>query len=341
MGFEVKNKDGDSLYKENPLGEDPGKNAGKYSAKVSANNPAPEKFRTESFSVPLPFGTIQATQWFFDGIKMSFSESVFNKPMVLDWKGDSEMITMHFNLKGKVSILDKDLPQGFELSANQHNMFYGKEAEGQMKVEELNMSSFLIQFSRDAFLKIAGDGNDALQRFADRVGAGKPVAFSEFNLNIDLNLQNCIRSILHCKYSDLLKRMFFLSRSIEMLVLQAESFDRSMDKKLQYIKKDYDKERLLFARDYLIKNLECPPTLTELSKIAGINEYKLKRGFKETFNQTVFEYLSDTRLEMARIDLLEKKKSLTEIAFALGYSSLQHFSAAFKKKFGISPGKIR
>ncbi|HEV7230428.1 MAG TPA: helix-turn-helix transcriptional regulator, partial [Bacteroidia bacterium] len=55
---------------------------------------------------------------------------------------------------------------------------------------------------------------------------------------------------------------------------------------------------------------------------------------------TVFEYLSDVRLELAKNDLLDKRKSATEIAFELGYSSLQHFSSAFKKKFGIAPSKI-
>jgi AraC family transcriptional activator of pyochelin receptor len=51
-----------------------------------------------------------------------------------------------------------------------------------------------------------------------------------------------------------------------------------INKKTQYIKKDYDKERIVFARDYLLKNIESPPTLTVLSRIAGINEYKLKGG---------------------------------------------------------------
>jgi AraC family transcriptional activator of pyochelin receptor len=299
-----------------------------------------EDFRTESVEIPMSFGIMKATQWFFDGIKMSYSESVFNDPIILDWKGDTEMITMHFNLQGKISILIKNMPNAFELSSNQHNMFYGKEAEGKMKVEEMQMKTFLIQLSKKSFLNIANDGNDAIKRFADNVESGKSVAFSDVNLNIDLSLQNCINSILHCNYSDSLKRMYFFSKSIEMLVLQAESFNKLANKKTLYVKKDYDKERILFARDYLLKHIECPPTLTALSRIAGINEYKLKRGFKETFSQTVFEYLANVRMEIAKNDLLERRKSITEIAFELGYSSLQHFSSAFKKKFGVSPGKV-
>ena len=324
MGFEIKNSAGDPVFRQDFTQQD-------FES---------ESFRIEPLELELDFGTIKSRQWFFNGIKMSYSESVFNEPVVLDWAGDTEMITMHFNLQGKISLLHKDMPGSFELAGNQHNMFYGREAAGQLKVEELRSRSFLIQLSRAAFLDIARDGNDAIKRFADMGEAGKPVAFSDANLNIDLNLQNCINAILRYNFAGKLQRMFFYSKTIEMLVLQAESFDKTLNQQKAYLKKDYDKERILFARDYLIKNLDCPPTLTELSRIAGINEYKLKRGFKESFNQTVFEYLSEVRLETARIDLLERNKSITEIAFQLGYSSLQHFSAAFKKKFGVSPNKV-
>ncbi|HET6992879.1 MAG TPA: AraC family transcriptional regulator [Bacteroidia bacterium] len=322
MAFEIK-KDGNSLFRED----------------FSSRDFEVKDFQTQSMDLELPFGTSKATQWFFDGIRMNYSESAFNEPTTLDWKGNTEMINMHFNLQGKISIIDNDMPHGFDLSDNQHNMFYGKEAEGKMKVDESQMRIFLVQFSKTKFLDIANDGNDAIKRFAESVANGKSVAFSDYNLNIDLSLQNCINSILNCNYSDSLKRMFFFSKAIEMLVLQAESFNKSIDKKT-YLKKEYDKERIVFARDYLLKNIDCAPTLSELSKIAGINEFKLKKGFKETFHQTVFEYLSDVRLEIAKSDLLEKKKSITEIAFELGYSSLQHFSSAFKKKFGTAPSKI-
>jgi AraC-like DNA-binding protein len=49
--------------------------------------------------------------------------------------------------------------------------------------------------------------------------------------------------------------------------------------------------------------------LVELAKITGLNEYKLKRGFKEVFNQTAFSYLSDLRLELAKIICLKEKTS--------------------------------
>lgn len=52
-----------------------------------------------------------------------------------------------------------------------------------------------------------------------------------------------------------------------------------------------------------------PPSLSELSRIVGINEFKLKKKFKEVFNMTVFGYLADYRLGIAR-SLLEDGNGL-------------------------------
>ncbi|HEV7230729.1 MAG TPA: AraC family transcriptional regulator, partial [Bacteroidia bacterium] len=153
MGFELKDASNESVYKDNLTPQDFEKKG----------------FRTESIDLALPNGTVKGTQWFFDGIKMSYFESELNTPTVFDWKGDVEMVTMHFNLQGKVSMRDQGMGRAFELSANQHNIFYGKEAEGQMNVEELSAKLFLIQLSKNAFLNMAAGGNDAIKQFAGHV----------------------------------------------------------------------------------------------------------------------------------------------------------------------------
>lgn len=298
-------------------------------------------FKEDTFKIDIPFGQLMAKQWLFDGIKILYSETGLDKPAELDWKGDAELVTMHFNLQGRTSVRQNGMSNTFELNGNQHNLFYGTNAEGKMKFDELQTKSFMIQFEKDSFLTITKDGNEALKRFTDKIESGTSVAFSSSNLNIDLPLQTCINSILNCDYSNGLKKLFFLSKTIELLVLQAEAYNKFQSSKHEYVKHDYDKERIVFARDYLVKNIESPPTLVELAKIAGINEYKLKRGFKEMFNQTAFSYLSDLRLDLAKKHLFDGKKQATEIAFELGYCSLQHFSNAFKKKFGIAPSQAR
>jgi AraC-like DNA-binding protein len=322
MPFEIKNPDDNSVLHSYPL---------------SISDFESEDLQSDIIDVTLPFGDSRSYIWSFDGIRMSYSESAFNNEVTLDWKGDMRMVTMYFNIKGKFSVTDSSYHKQFELGANQHNLFYGSEAEGKMKVEELVMKSFMIQFTEDAFLRITKDGNETLKRFAENILAGRSSVLCQSNLNIDLNIQSCINAVVNCKFSGQLKKMFLLSKAIELLVLQAESYDQFLIPKRIHAKTDYDKERLVYARDYLIQHMEMPPNLSQLARTTGINEYKLKRGFKELFGNTVFGYLSEIRLELAKSDLQERKKSVTEIAFSLGYSSVPHFSTAFKKKFGVSP----
>lgn len=100
------------------------------------------------------------------------------------------------------------------------------------------------------------------------------------------------------------------------------------------------KETMERAREILLTRLENPPTLTELSRIVGTNECTLKRGFKETFGCTVYNFVQENRLEKAYQLITGCGYNVSESAFAVGYSNLSHFSKVFKIKFGISPGKI-
>jgi len=123
----------------------------------------------------------------------------------------------------------------------------------------------------------------------------------------------------------------------ELLILQQKCILEAESSKPVFVKNEYDKKRIIFARGYLLTHLDAPPSLPELVALAGINEFKLKRGFSELFNHSVFGYLADVRLQMARTALKQKQKSISQIAFESGFVSLQHFSAAFKKKYGVPP----
>lgn len=72
-----------------------------------------------------------------------------------------------------------------------------------------------------------------------------------------------------------------------------------------------------------------------------MNDFKLKEGFKELFENTVFGYLADVRMQKAYSLLQSKEHSIAEIAHLIGYKNPHHFSAAFKKKFDVAPSKLK
>lgn len=292
-----------------------------------------------------PFAEGHSDEWYFDGIRMGYSDWHYKKPVELEWNYDIdvELVTFQANLRGSV-FLGTEPGKAFPLFGNyQHNLFYSNKNnsnEGFLKGDRLHTSMFFIQFTKEAFLRLTRDANEALNRFSNDVSNQRSAILSPSNLPIDAGMLILIKNIVNCSYKDNLKKMYLLSKCIELLVLQAEACNVALLPRYKYIQTKYDEECIAYAREYIMNHLETPPSLSELSKIIGINEYKLKRGFKEIFGNTVFGYLSDARLEIAKNELLEKKKTAVEIASALGYSSPQHFSNAFKKKFGVAPSKL-
>ena len=293
-----------------------------------------DKLSTETYTPKFAFGEIKVTEWLFNGISIFLLAGKISDPATLTLKQEA-------NLSGKIKLQEKNFLKDVDFIDNQHTIFYSKGINGKVTFEPSPLKMLIIQLPEKQFREMVGKENEPIGNFLKSISEKTTVQFSNQNLTIDLLLQQCIDAMLNCKYEDNLKRMFLFSKVIEILVLQIESFKKLDNIKTAYITTDYDRERILYAKDYLLKSLENPPSLKQLARIAGINEFKLKKGFKELFKQTVFEYLADVRLELGKNDLLENKKTISQIAFELGYSSLQHFSNSFKRKFGVSPNQVR
>ncbi len=103
-----------------------------------------------------------------------------------------------------------------------------------------------------------------------------------------------------------------------------------------------DVARLQSVKDFLREHyLDEHLSLGYLCRCFGLNEFKLKKGFKQLFGNTVFGYVQEMRMKTARRLIIEEKKNINEVADFLGYSSPNHFSAAFKRLYGFSPAKLK
>ncbi len=94
--------------------------------------------------------------------------------------------------------------------------------------------------------------------------------------------------------------------------------------------------RLQIAKEYLHSCIHQPISLDEVARIACLSPYHFHRAFRQTFQTTPHHYLTDLKLKRAR-KLLKEKKSVTETAEAIGFSSVPSFSRLFTRRFGISP----
>lgn len=289
-----------------------------------------------------PQGKMTGVTWQCDGILLGHAISSFTELSSFASKSaNTDIVRMHFGLKGDYMFTYNQLGKTFDLVGGHHNIMYSKEFEMTVYNKTLQIETFGIQFPKELFIRFTEHANDALKRFSADMMEGKSTILSDNWGTIDSPIQQVIHQIIHCKYADSLKKLFLLSKSIELLVLCADACEASDRKKEVFIKNKTDKEKIIAVRDLINDRVHCPPSLSEIAQHVGLNEYKLKRGFKETFDNTVFGYLTEQRLQLARQYLLDTQQTAAEIAAQLGYATPQHFNNAFKKKFGVTPYSVR
>ncbi|HET6253294.1 MAG TPA: AraC family transcriptional regulator [Puia sp.] len=103
----------------------------------------------------------------------------------------------------------------------------------------------------------------------------------------------------------------------------------------------YDVPALELAKSLIEKDPIAHIPVSALAERAGINEFKLKIGFKELFRTTPYQYRLLLCLKKAKELLEDTDDSIDQIAPKVGFNSYNGFSTAFKKAFHIAPTKYR
>lgn len=152
-----------------------------------------------------------------------------------------------------------------------------------------------------------------------------------------LEMQLAVQKIFATSYTGNTRLLFLKSQVNELL---AHFFALlASDKKTGL--SESDKNKLFQAKEIVTTQYSTPPSLSQLSKMVGLNSNKLKKNFKEMFGIPVFKYIQEERLNKAYELLRESEKTVQESAWEVGYESLSSFSNAFHKKFGMRPNEVK
>lgn len=95
------------------------------------------------------------------------------------------------------------------------------------------------------------------------------------------------------------------------------------------------------AISHMERSLEQPLSVSELAKLSGASVRQLQRLFKAHMDASIATVYRDLRLIRAQKLLLQTTNSITEIGISAGFTSLAHFSHAFRTKFGHPPSAER
>lgn len=137
-----------------------------------------------------------------------------------------------------------------------------------------------------------------------------------------------------------IKNLYFKGKAYELLSLY---FNREEDvdvTQCPFLVDESNVYKIKKAKEIIIARMVEPPTLQELADEIQLPLNKLKEGFKQIYGDSVFSFLFDYKMEVARQLLATGSHNVNEVGLKVGYSTSSHFIAAFKKKFGTTPKKF-
>lgn len=136
------------------------------------------------------------------------------------------------------------------------------------------------------------------------------------------------------------RRAYFYSKAIEAVSIGLDSVTRQPNgSALKPLNKEEIK-RLDAAISLIKQQFHADWTIVRLSREVGLNERRLKEGFRLAIGKSVHAYLRATRLDAAAA-LLASGASVTEAAYAVGFDNLSHFSKVFREEKGVLPSRYR
>ncbi|WP_231714180.1 helix-turn-helix domain-containing protein [Desulfosarcina ovata] len=164
----------------------------------------------------------------------------------------------------------------------------------------------------------------------------------DYTDSITPSMHMILQQIIHCPYQGAGHRIFIEAKAMELIACKLDQLNPSIRKQEKTARlKSCDIDRIHYAGELLVKNLQSPPNIIELSKAIGVSRTKLYHDFNLLYGTTPTEYLRFKRIEKAKRMVQNKNLSLTQIAYSLGYSNSSHFAKAFREHFGMPPSRYR
>ncbi|MES2454659.1 MAG: AraC family transcriptional regulator [Bacteroidota bacterium] len=268
---------------------------------------------------------------------MQFSENV----KVLS-EIEGEAITSQFIFYGSNPALEKSSDKNGRRAGSRHNIRYIPSIKGKYPMmPDIEYKYFLLVLSKQYYFHLIDQHSLLHSDFVREILKGRYTSYSAKDLPVTTEMKRVINDICECKRSGELKRLHTESKILELLMLQLEQMQSGMAEVDKYLIKQDDLKKIEHAREILDAAYTYPPTIIELAKQTTLNEFKLKRGFKEYYGTTIYGYVTRLRMEEARRLILEERKSIGQVAAAVGFNHQSHLTDAFKRYFGILPSEIK
>ena len=249
---------------------------------------------------------------------------------------DSSYIQFHFCLKGESTFVFNNGNYRLDIKEESSLLLYNPERDLPIHLEVnpncwlvtliISIEKFHSLFSQEAnYVTFLSEDNRDKKYYKD--GKISPSMAITLNQIVNYNLNSSI------------KNLYFKGKAYELLSLYFNRAEDADTEQCPFLVDETNVAKIKRAKDIIIAKMSEPPTLQELSEDIGFPLKKLKEGFKQIYGDSVFSFLFDYKMEVARKLLESGAHNVNEVGLKVGYSTASHFIAAFKKKYGITPKK--
>lgn len=267
----------------------------------------------------------------FDKIFLSISRFVLNNDLIVYDKGSDDLTQLSFLIEGEKIIYLKNTNKDILYESQESYLASIKNDGGYTRISGGNsFKEVKIRFTKH-FLSNYGLNNNFVFKKLSDTNLIIPITDELFKVLNDLEGNGLI---------GITRKLFLKAKILELLVIQIENYksietnnlSRNRDKK---IKKLYIVKQII--KDNLHKNF----SIKELSREVALNENILKKEFRRVFNCSINKFSINEKMDRAKDLLRSTQLPIYQIADEIGYKNATHFSAAFKRCFGMTPKNFR
>ncbi|MDO4293596.1 MAG: AraC family transcriptional regulator [Eubacteriales bacterium] len=126
----------------------------------------------------------------------------------------------------------------------------------------------------------------------------------------------------------------------QLIIALARSYDKRRPSPTAFSPKNISDAKSVIIEEYFLYEYQ-DLSLQELSRRLGLSPRQTQRLLTEYYGKSFQQKKAEARMSAAALLLSDPARSITSIAEALGYSSVEHFSSAFRGYYGVSPRTYR
>jgi AraC family transcriptional regulator, transcriptional activator of the genes for pyochelin and ferripyochelin receptors len=245
-----------------------------------------------------------------------------------------------FLLEGSVESRFPNISSPLHFNKHQHNLQYNCEFGGEHIINSPCFHALTITYDLTFLDELfQSDDNRSIGQLANCVHKKKTYLANHHALQTGGRIAEVIGAIRQCRFTGTMRYLFLESKMMELFALQMEQV--AIDCKNDHQWTVADRDKLHAIKNYIESAYLDEFSLKDLTYKFGLNEFKLKKGYKQLFQTTVFGHVQQLRMQKARMLLQDKAMNVSEAAFFIGYNNVSSFCTEFKKLFGYSPGRYR